>query len=57
MIITLDKKTSAILTRVIENRCKEYGHDYQLVPDWLLKKHPEDKGKLFCTCCGGEKND
>jgi len=54
MEITLDQKTSDILTRVIENRCREYGHSYELLPDWLLKKHPEDKGKSFCTCCGRE---
>ena len=54
MEITLDKETSNILTRVIEKRCREYGHSYELLPDWLLKKHPEDKGKSFCTCCGRE---
>ena len=55
MKITLDEETSAILTKVIENRCFNVGHNYQLLPDWLLKKHPEDKGKSFCTCCGREQ--
>jgi len=53
--ITLDKETSAMLTRVIENRCLKVGHNYQPLPDWLLKKHPEDKGKAFCSCCGNEQ--
>ncbi len=52
MQITLDKKTSAFLIKASEKRCKEYGHDYQLLPDWMLKIHPEDKGKSFCACCG-----
>jgi len=47
MEITLDKIE-------IGKRCREYGHSYEIVPDWLLKKHPEDKGKSFCTCCGRE---
>ncbi len=55
MQITLDKKTSAFLIKASEKRCKEYGHDYQLLPDWMLKNHPEDKGKAFCTCCGSEQ--
>ena len=55
MKITLDEETSAILTKLIENRCFNNGHNYQLLPGWLLKKHPQDKGKLFCTCCGREK--
>jgi len=55
MEITLDKETSALLTKGIEKRCREYGHSYELIPDWLLKKHPEDKGKSFCTCCGREQ--
>jgi len=21
----------------------------------MLKNHPEDKGKAFCTCCGSEQ--
>ena len=55
MEITLDTETSALLTKVIEKRCQEYGHSYELIPDWLLKKHPEDKDKSFCTCCGREQ--
>ena len=54
MKITLDEETSAILTKVIENRCFNVGHHYQPLPDWMLKKYPEDKGKSFCTCCGRE---
>ena len=54
MEITLDKKTSAFIRKASKKRCKEYGHDYQPIPDWLLKKHPEDKGKSFCSCCGSE---
>jgi hypothetical protein len=53
--ITLDEKTSAILTKIIENRCFNVGHHYQPLPDWMLKKYPEDKGKAFCTCCGREE--
>ena len=54
MKITLDKKTSDFLIKGMKKHCSKVGHQYQLLPDWMLKKYPEDKGKAFCTHCGRE---
>ncbi len=55
MKIELDKKTSNFLIKMMKDRCLKVGHEYELLPNWMLEKYPEDKGKKFCTCCGREQ--
>ena len=54
MQITLDKKTSAFIRKASKKALQGIWTRLQPIPDWLLKKHPEDKVKSFCSCCGSE---
>ena len=55
MKITLNKKTSDYLIKVTKKHCSKVGHKYQLLPNWMLKQFPQDKGKAFCINCGREQ--